>query len=71
MARYVIKAKMKFRDGSLLYSQADGKMYLVSDKKRRHITNPDWLDTLGVKRSDAVWVSIAEINLNEEGEPLN
>lgn len=62
---------MKFRNGSLLYSQASGKMYLISENKRRHITNPDWLDALAFNRSDAVWVSAAEINLHEEGPPLN
>lgn len=63
-------AKMRFRNGSLLYSQADGRMYLISDNKRRHITNPDWLEWLGIDRRDAVWVSENEINLHEEGEPL-
>lgn len=66
-----ISAKMRFRNGSLLYSQADGKMYLISSNKRRHITNPDILTGLGRRRQDAVWVSLDEINLHEEGEPLN
>src|SRR6478672_5443957 len=66
-----ITAKMKFRNGSLLYSQADGKMYLVSDNKLSHITNPDWLEFLGLKRSEAVWVSKAEINLHEMGDSLD
>lgn len=66
-----VVAKMKFRNGSLLYSQADGKMYLVSDNKVRHITNPDILTGLNIARQDAVWVSIDEIKLHEEGEPLN
>lgn len=64
-------SKLKFRNGSLLYSQASGKMYLVSDFKLRHITNPDALIQLGATRKDAVWVSEAEINLHEMGEPLN
>lgn len=70
VSKMVVFAKMKFRNGSLLYSQADGKMYLVSDKKLRHIKNPDWLVHLNFKRSDAVWVSESEINLHEKGEPL-
>lgn len=65
-----VVAKMKFRSGSLLWCQADGKMYLVSDNKVRHITNPDILAGLGATRNDAVWVSDSEINLHEEGEPL-
>lgn len=63
--------KMKFRDGSLLANLADGKLYLVSEKKVRHITNPDVLVNLGIDRYRAVWVSDAEIKLHEEGEPLN
>ncbi len=62
---------MKFRNGSLLYSQADGKMYLISDNKARHITSPDILTGLGIRRQDAVWVSEDEIKLHEEGAPLN
>lgn len=69
--RYRVTAKMKFRNGSLLYSQADGRMYLVSENKIRHITNPDVLKRIGAVHSDAVWVSLSEINLHEEGEPLN
>jgi hypothetical protein len=61
---------MKFRNGSLLYSQASGRMYLVSANKLRHIINPDVLTALGRKRSAAVWVSLDEINLHEKGEPL-
>lgn len=71
VSKLKIAGKMKFRDGSLLYSQASGKMYLVSGHKLRHITNPDWLDWLGFKRSSAVWVSKAEINLHEIGESLD
>lgn len=71
VAAFKVYAKMKFRNGSLLYSQASGSMYLVSDNKLRHITNPDWLTRLGARRADAVWVSLNEINLHEKGEPLN
>lgn len=66
-----VAGKMKFRNGSLLYSQSDGKMYLVSANKLRQINNPDWLDFLGFTRREAVWVSLAELNLHEMGEALN
>lgn len=66
-----VASKMKFRNGSLLYCQADGKMYLVSDNKVRHITSPDILTGLSMSRQSAVWVSDAEIKLHEEGEPLS
>lgn len=69
--KLTIFAKMKFRNGSLLYCQANGKMYLISGNKARLITNPDWLTHLNFKRSDAVWVSLDEINLHEIGANLN
>jgi hypothetical protein len=70
LSKYRIGAKMKFRSGSLLWCQADAKMYLVSDNKVRHITSPDILSGLGAKHNDAVWVSQDEINLHEQGDPL-
>jgi len=70
LSKYRIGAKMKFRAGSLLWCQADAKMYLVSDNKVRHITSPDILTGLGAKHNDATWVSQDEINLHETGEPL-
>jgi hypothetical protein len=71
LATYRVAAKMKFRNGSLLYSQASGKMYLVSGNKIRHVRNPDVLPLIGAERSEAVWVSSAELKLHEEGEPLD
>lgn len=71
VAKLKIAAKMKFRNGSLLYHQANGSMYLVSENKLRHITNPDWLEALGFKRNDAVWVSDDEIKLHEMGATLD
>lgn len=66
-----VSGKMKFRNGSLICSQSDGKMYLVSEFKLRHIQNPDWIPDLGFTRDRAVWVSDEEMNLHEIGEPLN
>lgn len=71
IAHYRITSKMKFRNGSLVHSIADGKMYLISEGKRRHITNPDVLPNLGAQRTDVVSVSLDEIKLHEQGEPLN
>jgi hypothetical protein len=62
-----VSSKMKFRNGSLLYSQADGSMYLISDGLARRIKNAEVLTFLNIKRKDAVWVSSEEINLHERG----
>lgn len=72
-AKYRIAAKLRFRDGSLIHSIADGKIYLISDGHRRHVTSPEALALIGAvgNRSDTVSVSLDEINLHPEGLPLN
>ena len=36
-----IAGKLGFRDGTLIKNIADGKLYLISQNKRRHIVDPD------------------------------
>ena len=67
----VIGVPLKFRNGSLLCSQASGRIYLIVQGKLCHVTNPDVLEALGYKTWDAVTVSLDEINLHEKGNPLN
>ena len=71
VGKYRVAAKLKYRNGSLIYNFADAKLYLISDGKRRHITNPDVLDRLNLNKNKAVRVSQSEVNLHAEGEPLN
>lgn len=61
--------KLGFRDGSLLHNIADGKMYLASGGKLRHITSPEVLRLLGNPKP--VVVSDAEIKLMRQGEELS
>jgi hypothetical protein len=61
---------MKFRNGSLIHNLADGKIYLIEEGKRRHVTDPDVLETLGASWKDVTRVSLAEVNLHPEGETL-
>lgn len=70
VSKYRIVTKMKFRNGSLIHNLADGKIYLIEENKRRHIINPDVLERIGASVKDVVSVSLEEINLHEEGEPL-
>jgi hypothetical protein len=70
LSSFVLSSPLGFRDGTLFRDVSDGKLYLVSNRLRRHITSPDALDMLGRKRSDAVWVSHDEVNLHKEGEEL-
>ena len=62
--------KLGFRDGSLIKNIADGKMYLVSQNKLRHIVDPDIFDRYGLDRSNLVEVSETEINAHDIGESL-
>lgn len=71
VAHYPIVAKVGFRDGSLIYNFSDGKIYLISNNKRRQITSPDALSILGLTRSDAVSVSSYEVNLQHIGADIS
>lgn len=70
VSKYRTAGKLGFRGGSLIHNIADGKIYLVSDNKRRHITSPDVLERLGANGKDVIHVSDTEILLHVEGEPI-
>lgn len=65
---YPIAGLLGFRDGSLLKDISDGKMYLVSDNKRRHITDPDVLAWLNC---EVIEVGEKEISIHQLGDKLN
>lgn len=71
VAHYKVTSKIRFRNGSLIWNLADGKLYLVEAGKRRHVTSPEALTRIGATRNEALTVSLDEINLHPEGEPLN
>lgn len=70
LSKYRVAAKLKFRNGSLIHGFADGKMYLIESGKRRHIQSPDAFERIAGRIQDVVAVSLNEINLHPEGEPL-
>ena len=59
-----------FRDGTLIKNIADGKIYLISQNKRRHIIDPDSFTRYGLNRSNIVEVSEAEANMHDIGDNL-
>lgn len=63
--------KLGFRDGTLIKNIADGKMYLISQNKRRHIISPDVFERYGLDKSKMVEVSEAEAIMHDLGENLN
>ncbi len=71
VSKYKCLAKISFRNGSLIWSISDGKMYLIEKGLKRHIVSPDALIRIGASESDVVAVSLDEINLHRIGEPLS
>ncbi|NDB61045.1 hypothetical protein EB001_21780 [bacterium] len=62
--------KLGFRDGTLIKNVADGKMYLVSQNKLRHIVDPDSFNRYGLDRSKVIEVSEKEISSHDLGENI-
>jgi len=62
--------KLGFRDGTLIKNIADGKMYLISQNKKRHIVDPDSFDRYGLNRKSVIEVSEAEANMHTTGDNL-
>ncbi len=62
--------KLGFRDGTLIKSVSDGKMYLVSQNKLRHIVDPDSFNRYGLDRSKMIEVSEKEISAHDLGENI-
>jgi hypothetical protein len=65
-----IAGKLGFRDGTLIKNIADGKIYLISQNKRRHIVDPDSFDIYGLNRYNIIEVSEAEAEMHDIGENL-
>jgi hypothetical protein len=62
--------KLGFRDGTLIKNIADGKLYLISQNKKRHIIDPDSFNKFGLNRKAVIEVSDAEANMHDIGENL-
>ena len=65
-----LAGKLGFRDGSLIKNLADGRMYLVSQNKLRHIVDPDSFTKYGLDRSKIIEVSEKEIQAHDLGENI-
>lgn len=70
VAHIKMAGKLGFRDGTLIKNIADGKMYLISQNKRRHITSPDIFARYGLNRNDMIEVGEAEANMHDIGDNL-
>jgi hypothetical protein len=64
----VLSGILGFRDGSLVKDISDGKIYLISDSKRRHIVDPDVLEWMN---QEVITVGEKEISAHIQGDKLN
>ena len=67
ISKFAISGTLGFRDGTLIQDVSDGKIYLISDSKRRHVVEPDVLEWLD---SEIIKAGQKEIFVHAEGENL-
>lgn len=67
---FKLAGKLGFRDGTLIKDISDGKLYLISQNKRRHITDPEVFVRYGLDRSNLIEVSKTDAAMHDEGEEL-
>lgn len=70
LSDFRLAGKLGFRDGTLIKNISDGKIYLVSQNKRRHITSPDVFINFGLDKSKIIEVGEEEVNMHDLGETL-
>jgi hypothetical protein len=70
LSKFKVVGKLGFRDGTLIKDISDGKIYLISQNKRRHITSPDVFDNFGLDRSKVIEVGSDEVAMHLLGENL-
>jgi hypothetical protein len=70
LSGFKLAGKLGFRDGTLIKNIADGRIYLVSQNKLRHIVDPDSFTRYGLDRSSVIEVSETEVSAHDLGEKL-
>jgi len=70
LSKFTKASPLGFRNGTLIRDISGGAVYLISKQLRRKIVDPDALDMLGKKLSDAIWAAHDEVMLHQEGNDL-
>lgn len=70
LLNFKIAGKLGFRDGTLIKDISNGKLYLISQNKKRHIVSPDVFTKYGLNKSKVMEVSMSEAQAHELGEDL-
>lgn len=60
-----------FRDGTLIRDVSNQKVYLISDNKKRNISDPDFFKVFNYKKDDIILISAKEAGCHKEGEPIS
>lgn len=69
LSNLVTAKPLGFRDGTIVKAM-DSTIYLISDRQKRKITTPDFLEAAGKFKSEISLVSNAELSLHELGKDL-
>jgi len=70
--KYVTAAnKILFPDGTMIKSEVDSKVYIISNNKRRWIANEYSFNQLGYEWTDIITVNEKVVNLHPMGETLD
>jgi hypothetical protein len=71
LSKIVLGGILAFRDGSVIKDVSNGKIYLVVNGMKQHITTPDFFTKFGVDPGYIIEVSAKEADLHKNGEPIN
>lgn len=71
LSKTVLGGILGFRDGTVIKDISNGKIYLVVNSKKQHITSPDVFTKFGIDIESILLVSHKEAELHKDGEPIN
>lgn len=71
LAKTPLGGILGFRDGSVIKDVSNGKIYLVVNSMKQHITTPDFFTKFGIDRDNIIEVSAKEAELHKDGEQIN
>ncbi len=71
LASYAVGDPVKFRDGELIGSRTEKRIYVVSNGQRRWIQSLESFKELGFKLSNVIWTDDRSLEVQPVGEPLN
>lgn len=70
LSKTVLGGILAFRDGSVIKDVSNGKIYLVVNGLKQHITTPDFFTKFGIDPGYIIEVSAKEADLHKNGEPI-